>query len=423
MSVSSPGHDPYRDWLRQTLSPEMGLRRADQLVLSAVTRRGWPAMQPFGPREVVAVLQDVYASLREELGDARADKWIESATQALSVFMQTAPAPAPTSAKAEPVRAPIKWGRRAHDLPLLLARVHNETAQRSLDAIRVTPELGGLERAAEWDVQATHAELRRWEAEDRLSSMRADHARAEMAEQVRSARAQERLLDLTVRELEGEVRFDEAAQRRGTQPHSRLAGDSSGPLHEDGLPAAHQAGGDPRRVSMQTQLAHNRLMLTQTRAFLEVFAPLADEGAADIAPLVPEIDLEAQRLSISVQLHPNVLRARHTLNYAEWQAGDASSTDPRVREAQRALAQVESEAAQLLQDTLNTARQHQMQFSQLRTRSQELERRVSQLSLAGGDPLSLARVQFEAQQLRAAIRVHADRLLEALGLLDALGGN
>ncbi len=421
MSVSSPGNDPYRDWLRQTLSPEMGLRRADQLVLSAVTRRGWPAMQPFGPREVVAVLQDVYASLREEVGDARADKWIESATQALSVFMQTAPAPAPT-AKVEPVRAPVKWGRRAHDLPLLLARVHNETAQRSLDAIRVTPELVGLERAAEWDVQATHAELRRWEAEDRLSSMRAEHSRAEMAEQVRSARAQERLLDLTVRELEGELRFSEAAQRRGTQPHSRLAGDSSGPLPEDGQ-AGGPPNGDPRRVSMPTQLAHNRLMLTQTRAFLEVFAPLADEQAADIAPLVPEIDLEAQRLSISVQLHPNVLRARHTLNYAEWQAGDSASTDPRVREAQRALAQVEAEAAQLLQDTLNTARQHQLQFSQLRTRSQELERRVSQLSLAGGDPLSLARVQFEAQQLRAAIRVHADRLLEALGLLDALGGN
>jgi len=417
VSVSSPGNDPYRDWLRQTLSPEMGLRRADQIVQGAVTRRGWPAMQPFGPREVVAVLQDVYALLREELGDARADKWIESATQALSVFMRTAPAPAPTT-KVEPVRAPIKWGRRAHDLPLLLARVHNETAQRSLDAIRVTPELAGLERAAEWDVQATHAELRRWEAEDRLSSMRAEHSRAEMAEQVRSARAQERLLDLTVRELEGETRFNEAAQQRGTQPRSRLAGDSSGPLPEDDHP-----NGDPRRGSMATQLAHNRLMLTQTRAFLEVFASLADEQAADIAPLVPEIDLEAQRLSISVQLHPNVLRARHTLNYAEWQAGASASTDPRVREAQQALAQVEAEASHLLQDTLNTARQHQMQFSQLRARSQELERRVSQLSLAGGDPLSLARVQFEAQQLRAAIRVHADRLLEALGLLDALGGN
>lgn len=407
MSVSSPGHDPYRDWLRQTLSPEMGLRRADQIVQAAVTRRGWPAMQPFGPREVVAVLQDVYASLRDELGDARADKWIETATQSLSVFMQSAPAPVRPEV-AEPVQAPVKWGRRALDLPLLLARVHSETAQRSLDAIRSTPELGGLARAAEWDVQATHAELRRWEAEDRLSSMRAEHARTEMAEQVRSARAQERLLDLTVRELEGEARFNEHAQRRGTQPAGQIPsapGDTS-----------------PGIASLQTQLAHNRLMLDQTRAFLGVFAPLADEQVADVAPLVPEIDLEAQRLNISVQLHPNVLRARHTLNYAEWQAGASASTDPRVREAQQALAQVESEAAHLLQDTLNTARQHQTQFSQLRARSQELERRVAQLSGTGGDPLSLARVQFEAQQLRAAIRVHADRLLEALGLLDALGG-
>lgn len=414
--VSSLGRDPYRDWLRQALSPELGVRRADQLVQAAVTRRGWPAMQPFGPREVVAVLQDVYASLREELGDARADKWVEGATQSLSVFMQSAPVPVSTTPP-EPVKAPVKWGRRAHDLPLLLARVHNETAQRSLDAIRVTPELGGLERAAEWDVQATHAELRRWEAEDRLSSMRAEHARAEMAEQVKSARAQERLLDLTVRELEGEQKFSEAAQQRGTQPRRAPGGEAQETRPAGGAQASVQ------NVPLQTQLAHNRLMLTQTRAFLEVFAPLADEQAAERAPLVPEIDLEAQRLSISVQLHPNVLRARHTLNYAEWQAGDDAGTDPRVREAQQALAQVEQEAAQLLQDTLNTARQHQLQFSQLRQRSQELERRVSQLSSAGADPLSLARVQFEAQQLRAAIRVHADRLLEALGLLDALGGN
>jgi hypothetical protein len=241
---------------------------------------------------------------------------------------------------------------------------------------------------------------------------------------VKSARAQERLLDLTVRELEGEQKFSEAAQRRGTQPNAQPRRGPGGDLQEQ----SRQASGSPfqngpgQNVSLQTQLAHNRLMLTQTRAFLEVFAPLADEQAADLAPLVPEIDLEVQRLSISVQLHPNVLRARHTLNYAEWQAGDDAGTDPRVREAQQALAQVEQEAAHLLQDTLNTARQHQMQFSQLRARSQELERRVSQLSSAGGDPLSLARVQFEAQQLRAAIRVHADRLLEALGLLDALGG-
>ena len=100
--------------------------------------------------------------------------------------MQTVPAPVTQEQPAQPVRAPAKWGRRAHDLPLLLARVHNETAQRSLDAIRVTPELSGLERAAEWDVQATHAELRRWEAEDRLSSMRAEHSQSETAEQVRN---------------------------------------------------------------------------------------------------------------------------------------------------------------------------------------------------------------------------------------------
>ena len=123
--VSGLGSDPYRDWLRQTLTPEMGERRADQLVQAAVIRRNWPAMQRFGPREVVAVLQDMYGHMREDLGDARADKWLESATQSLSLFMQTAPAPVKPE-PIEPVRAPVRWGRRAHDLPLLLARVHNE---------------------------------------------------------------------------------------------------------------------------------------------------------------------------------------------------------------------------------------------------------------------------------------------------------
>ncbi|WP_407539527.1 hypothetical protein Q0M94_15330 [Deinococcus radiomollis] len=417
-------NDPYRDWLRKTLSPEMGRQKADQLVLAAVTRRGWPAMQAFGPREVVAVLQDVYASLREDMGDARADRWIEAATQSLSEFMQTVPAPV-TQEPARPVKAPTKWGRRAHDLPLLLARVHNETAQRSLDAIRVTPELSGLERAAEWDVQATHAELRRWEAEDKLSSMRAEHSQSETAEQVRSARAQERLLDLTVRELEAEI-------RASTHAASARAGGTAGTWNPQ-VGAPTQQG-----ASLQTQLAHNRLMLSQTRAFLEVFAPLADEQGANVPATIPDTDLEAQRLSVNVQLHPNVLRARHLLNYAEWQTKDGpqgidsqgpdgtheqSGPHPRVVEARRMLAHAEAEAAQLLQATLDTARQHQEQWLALQARLEDTEKRVTRLNASGGDPLSLARVQFEAQQTRAAMRINANRLNEALGLLNALSGN
>ncbi|WP_407571034.1 hypothetical protein [Deinococcus altitudinis] len=413
MSAPSLLNDPYRDWLRKTLTPELGLQRADQLVLGAVTRRGWPTMQAFGPREVVAVLQDVYASLREDMGDARADKWIEAATQSLSVFMQSVPAPV-TQEPVQPVRAPAKWGRRAHDLPLLLARVHNETAQRSLDAIRVTPELSGLERAAEWDVQATHAELRRWEAEDRLSAMRAEHSQSETAEQVRSARVQERLLDLTVRELEGEIRASAASK-----------GAASGWKTQSGVPSQKDA-------SLQTQLAHNRLMLSQTRAFLEVFAPLADEQGADTPAEMPDTDLEAQRLSVNVQLHPNVLRARHLLNYAEWQhrAADSQAADPRpepevhprILEARQVLAHAEAEAAQLLQSTLDNARQHQEQWIILQARLLDAERRVTRLSRIGGDALSLARVQFEEQQIRAAMRINANRLTEALGLLNALSG-
>ncbi|GGQ92598.1 hypothetical protein [Deinococcus ruber] len=390
-------NDPVRDWLRQLLASELGHRQGDQMIQAAIVGRGWPAMQPFGPREVVAVLQDMYAALRPQLGEARADKWVESATQAFADFMQSGPATAPTpeGSTQEPVRPAVPWGRRAHDLPLLLARVHFETAQRSLDAVRVTPELSGLERAAGWDLQAAQAELRRWEAEDRLSNLRAEHARVEMAEQVRSARAQEQLLDLTVRELEDDLKTVRAP----------LLGDvPGGSIH-------------PLRM----QLSHNRLMLTQTRSFLEVFAPLVDEHGADAMPEIPAFDLSARLQAVNVQRHPNVLRARHALNYAEWQAGAQGQADPRMREAQAGLARAEAEAQQVVQDTLNTARQHYDLFRELQGRFTDLERRVNQLRQFAADPLTYARAQFEAQQVRGALRLHSHRLVEALGLLDALG--
>ena len=385
-------NDPYRDWLRQALAAELGHRRAEQLIQGAVIGRKLPAMQPFGPREVVAVLQDMYLVLQDEMGVARADRWVETATQELSVFMQSVPASSAPAAPVRPVRAPKHWGRRAHDVPVVLARVDHEAAQRSLDAIRVTPELRGLERAAAWDLQASVAELRRWEAEDRLSSLRAEHARSEMAEQVRSARAQEQLLDLTVRELEEDVKAVRAPVRDGE------------PLHP-----------------LRTQLSHNRLMLTQTRAFLDVFAPLTDEHAADEPPEIPAFDLTARRLDISVQLHPNVLRARHALNYAGWQAGDQVYGNPQVREAEANLTRAEAEAQQFIQATLESARDHQTQLLQLQAQAAELDRREAQLMKAAADPLSLARVQFEAQQVRGGMRRHSNRLQEAIGLLDALG--
>ncbi len=392
-------HDPYRDWLRQLLAAEIGHRQADQMIQAAVVGRGYPAMQAFGPREVVAVLQDMYAVLRSQMGDARADKWVEAATQELATFMQQVPAPQPAQdarpQAPEPVRAPVHWGRRAHDMPLLLARVHHETAQRSLDAIRVTPELSGLERAAEWDLQATQAELRRWEAEDRLSTLRSEHSRSEMAEQVRSARAQEHLLNLTVRELEEDLKGVRAP----------LLVDQPGqPIHP-----------------IKMQLSHNRLMLAQTRAFLEVFSPLADDHGADEPPIIPAFDASTRHLRLSVQLHPNVLRARHALNYAQWQAGEQVHGDPRVRDAEAQLLRAESEAQGFIQGTLDTARHHQQQLVQLQERAAELERKLAQFRASAAEPVSVARVQFDAQQVRGGIRLHSNRLQEALSMLDALG--
>ncbi|ULH15911.1 hypothetical protein MF271_04585 [Deinococcus sp. KNUC1210] len=162
-------------------------------------------------------------------------------------------------------------------------------------------------------------------------------------------------------------------------------------------------------------------MLTQTRSFLEVFAPLADEHGADAAPEIPAFDLSTRLRAVDVQRHPNVLRARHALNYAEWQAGAQGQADPRVQEAQAGLARAEAEAQQVVQDTLNTARQHYEQFRQIQGRFTDLERRLGQLRQFAADPLTYARANFEAQQVRGALRLHSHRLIEALGLLDALG--
>lgn len=74
MTEPKPAHDPYRDWLRQRLGQELGVREAEQFIQGAVQRRGWAAMRALGPRDVVAVLQDVYKDMAENVGEGRADK-------------------------------------------------------------------------------------------------------------------------------------------------------------------------------------------------------------------------------------------------------------------------------------------------------------------------------------------------------------
>ncbi|TSA86371.1 hypothetical protein FNU79_06825 [Deinococcus detaillensis] len=375
--------DSYREWLRLQLAAEVGVREAEQTIESSIVRRGWPAMRPLGSRDVVAVLQDVYTSFRNTMGDARADRWLEGATTALASFAELTPSPAPASTGTiAPAPGPVRWGRRAHDLPLLLARAHAEIAVRSLEGIRANPDLKNLERAAEWDVQATQAEVRRWETEELLSNLRADHARVEVADQVRSARSQREVLRLTVEEVEGEAR----------------AGRKVGP-----------------------QMAHNKLMLSQTDAFLDAFAPLIDETVAAEDPKAPTINLDSSRFALAVPMHPNVLRARHQLNYAEWQAGGVN--DGRVQNARAALVQAEREATAQTENTLGAARAHQAAFQQLMNRFHDAQLGHAQLSRSGADALTLARHSFDAEQARLAARVQAHRLSEALKLLYALTGN
>ncbi|WP_235692557.1 hypothetical protein [Deinococcus aquaedulcis] len=374
--------DPYRDWLKARLSVELGVREAEQAVQGAIQRRGWPALRALGPRDVVAVLQDVYTLMQGTYGDARADKWLESTTLDLARFAETVPVPAqPTPGPIAPAPGPVKWGRRAHDLPLLLARSHAEIAGRSLSAIRQNPDLRALERAAEWDVQAAQAEVRRWETEEMLSKLRADHARVEVADQVAAAVAQSELLQLNVAEL------DEAS--RAGQP---VAG----------------------------QLAHTRLMASQTAAFLEAFTPLIDLRDADTPLTMLDVDLNTARFSLGVPLHPNVLRARHALNYAQWQAGEAGEGAPQVAQAQRALHAAQQDAQAQLDATLGAARAHQAALRDLAAKVETLERRALQVSQLGADALSLARVRLEWRQTRTAARIQAHRLEEALRLLEAL---
>ena len=373
--------DPYRQWLRLQLAAELGVREAERAIEGAVVRRGWPALRPLGSREVVAVLQDVYTNFRTQLGEARADRWLEGTTELLAEFAQSTPSPAPASTGViAPAPGPVRWGRRAHDLPLLLARAHTEIAARSLEGIRANPDLRNLERAAEWDVQATQAEVRRWETEELLGNLRAEHARLEVADQVRSARAQLEVLRLTVAELETDT-----------------------------------------PDSLTPQLAHNKLMLAQTGAFLSAFAPLIDEAVADDEPETAQINLDTTRFALAVPMHPNVLRARHQLNYAEWQSGGVG--DARVVQARSALQQAEQEAAAQLESTLGAARAHQAAFTQLAARLEGLRARQAGLRRAGADALAQARLVFDTEQARAAARVQSHRLAEALRLLSALTGN
>ncbi|THF70047.1 hypothetical protein E7T06_09065 [Deinococcus sp. Arct2-2] len=383
MTNPAPIHsnDPYREWLRKRLGQEMGVREAEMTIQGAVQRRGWTAVRALGPRDVVAVLQDVYKVMRDQVGEGRADKWLEVASTDLAHLAETVPVPTITPIFTESTPRALRWGRRAHDLALLLARSHAEIAMRSLGAIRSNPDLSALETAAEWDVQATQAEVRRWETEDMLTNLRADHARVEVADQVAASRAQAELLFLRVAELEA---------------------------------------GKGREQASPAQLAHSRLMLTQTTSFLDAFAPLVAEEDADTPLTMLDMNLDNARFSLGVPLHPNVLRARHTLNYAQWQAGEQGAEAPAVAEARRTLAQAEAEAGAQLHATLDAARQHQTALRQLAQTVEDLEARAVNLNNLGGDALSLALVRFEWRQARAAARIQSHRMEEAIRLLEAL---
>lgn len=381
--MTNPVHsrDPYRDWLRTRLGQEIGVAEAEAAIAGAVQRRGWPALRALGPRDVVAVLQDMYALMRGTVGDTRADQWLQATTVDLAAFAQAVPMPTPHEHGEVPsTPKPVRWGRRAHDLPLLLARSHAEIAGRSLNAIRTNPDLRSLERAAEWDVQATQAEVRRWETEEMLSKLRAEHARIEVADQVAAATAQGELLRLTVQELE-------AAARQGQ--------------------------------AVAAQLAHNRLMSSQTDAFLASFQPLVDLQDADTPLTMLEMDLQNVRFTLGVPLHPNVLRARYALNYALWQNGEDPQAPP-VQQAHQNLVQAEAQAQAQLNGTLDAARAHQQALRYHARQVETLEARAAHLGKLGGDPLSLARVKLEWRQARTAAREQAHRMEEAVRLLEAL---
>ncbi|MFC5848243.1 hypothetical protein [Deinococcus petrolearius] len=402
MSAPSPvfsSNDPYRQWLLARLGEEFGVREAERIIQEAVLRRGWTPGRPLGPRDVVAALQDVYRQMTEKGDEARADRWLQDTSRDLAQLAEAVPEPAAPQAgvgaqagaapevpvPAVPVPQPAAWGRRAHDLPLMLARVHAQIAARSLNTIRAdgAGALGRLERAAEWDMQAAQAEVRRWETEALLSQLRAAHARAELADQVATARAQTEVLHLNIRELEE-------------------------------LPRPGQ--------SAAAQLAHARLTLSQTQTFLDAFGPLVGAQDADAPLSMLQLDLHSARFSLGVALHPDVLRARYGLNVALWQAGEAGEDAPSVHGARRELAQAEELAGAQLAATLNAARAHQAAMQDLARRTLDLETRAEKLARVGGDPLSRARLSLEWRQARAAARVQAGRLEETVALLEALVG-
>ncbi len=378
------GQDPYREWLRTRLSRELGLHGAEVAIQGAVQRRGWPALRTLGPRDVVAVLQDVYSGLRQTIGDTRADIWLQGTTVDLADYAQTVPVPAqptPGPLAPEPTPAPLRWGRRAHDLPLLLARANAEIAGRSLAAVRADATLLGLADTAEWDVQAALAEVRRWETEEMLSSLRADQSRVEVADAVAAAAAQAEWLRMHVRELQAEEQ------------------------------AGHTVG---------VQLAHARLTLTQLDAFLEAFLPLIDSDDADLPLSSPQARLDREFFSLEVPLNPAVLRARHALKLAQWRAEAEPGAAPGVLQAQQALVAAEGEARAQLEATLQAARTAQAKFAPLWQQVGALEERLKVLGQRGGDPLSRARARLEWRQARAAARVQAHLLEQATRLLEAL---
>ncbi|ADV67432.1 hypothetical protein [Deinococcus maricopensis] len=387
--------DPYREWLRATISVELGVHDADRLIQSAIIRREWPLGRALGPREAVAVLQDAYVLLMDRVGDARAERWLQGATVALANLAERVPAPSVTEVTPPPLTAaltpdprpgirpltpPPAWGRRASDLALILARAQQDVAQQGLDVIRATPDLAPLEPVMAWNVQAAAAEVARVETEDRYGKLRADHVRQEVADEVALAQAQRDVLNVMVQRLRGAVARGEDAS---------------------------------------AQLRHHELMLEQSRAFLTYFEALPDVRHDPPLPDLGTPDLNDARVALAVPLHPLVLRARHAYNHALWLTGSAESEPASAARAH--LHAAETQARTQLEGQLHAARAHLVSYRDLMTRLHAVEAHIDALERAlQPDDLDLAQLRAEARQHRNAARAQMHRYHEAIHVLNAL---
>lgn len=349
-------------WLTHQLEYLLPPAQAERLSAHSLAQLGYSA-EDVQAAELIQLLGLTLRSLKGSLPAPKLEEWTQHLLAELAQ-------------QVDGKMHPPKPKRSVEQQALDIARAHLDLAERNYAAMQLQPALQDLEQTAFWEMQASRAEVRRWETALYMNDLRVTHAEQELADQVATVREQQRLYELHIAELEA-------------------------------LP-------EPTETQLQ-HLDHARLMANQAQHFLKRFTPLV-VADADAPLYLPEVPAEAITPE-SIERHPEVMRRQFDYQLAQWQTQHSlASADVQRLGHELELAK---EAAERQLRVLVSQQTEREQLTQLLAQERlQLEFMPNLL------PHSAQRAGLRAEwrQLRSAARAQQHQLEEQYALFRCLVG-